>query len=108
MDIEFIVQDTFALTRPQWELALTLEEASKAFQLAVSQDQKNAGVDRAIDADEGSTGTSSDDENGDPELPDAEAEGDEESASEDEDGEVRLAQRTTRKRADPKCISIGY
>lgn len=49
MDIEFIVQDVFALTRPQWKLASNLEEASRAFQLAMAQDQKTAGIDRAAD-----------------------------------------------------------
>ncbi|EPE02340.1 nonsense-mediated mrna decay factor [Ophiostoma piceae UAMH 11346] len=38
MDIEFIVQDTFALIRPQWKLATDLEEAAKVFQVAVVKD----------------------------------------------------------------------
>lgn len=90
MDIEFIVQDTFALTRPQWKLASNLDEAAKAFQLAVVQDQKTAGVDRTIDMDDASIGSSSDDDNadGDGDLPDADIDGDEESASEEDDGEV--------------------
>ena len=49
MDIEFIVQDVFALTRPQWKLASNLEEASRAFQLAMAQDQKTAGIDKATE-----------------------------------------------------------
>lgn len=40
MDIEFIVQDTFALLRPQWKLAVDLEEAARVFQAAVTQDQE--------------------------------------------------------------------
>jgi regulator of nonsense transcripts 2 len=63
MDIEFIVQDIFALTRPQWKLASNLEEASKAFQLAVAQDQKTTGADKAAEIDDDASGDSSDDEN---------------------------------------------
>jgi hypothetical protein len=84
MDIEFIVQDTFALTRPQWKLASNFEEASKAFQLAVAQDQKSAGVDKTAEVDDASVGSSSDDENGDPDLPEV----DDETGSEEEDIEV--------------------
>ncbi|OLN95686.1 Regulator of nonsense transcripts 2, partial [Colletotrichum chlorophyti] len=83
MDIEFIVQDTFALTRPQWKLATNLEEASKAFQLAIAQDQKVSGADKLTEADDASIGSSSDDEDGDADLPEAEAD-EEESDSEDE------------------------
>lgn len=63
MDIEFLVQDTFALTRPQWKLATSLDEAVKAFQLAVAQDQKLAGVDKGIDMDDATSDASSDDDN---------------------------------------------
>ncbi|KAI1266069.1 armadillo-type protein [Xylariaceae sp. FL1019] len=62
MDIEFIVQDTFTLTRPQWKLASNLEEASKALQLAIARDQKNSGLDRVPDAEDVSSGPSTDDE----------------------------------------------
>jgi regulator of nonsense transcripts 2 len=93
MDIEFIVQDVFALTRPQWKLASNLEEASRAFQLAVAQDQKTSGVDKAAEtADAESDGPS------DGEMDDGEAEGDveaevgmgeaEEDSESDEEAEV--------------------
>lgn len=65
MDIEFLVQDIFALTRPQWKLASNLDEASKVFHLAVAQDQKTTGLDKAADQDDHTSGMSSDDENGD-------------------------------------------
>ncbi|KAI1338529.1 MIF4G domain-containing protein [Xylariaceae sp. FL0016] len=85
MDIEFIVQDTFSLTRPQWKLATTLEEASKAFQLAITQDQKNAGLDKIVDPDDASSSSSSDDEgDGDDALPEPEADGDSELADDDD------------------------
>ncbi|RYP92111.1 hypothetical protein DL770_001772 [Monosporascus sp. CRB-9-2] len=92
MDIDFIVQDTFSLTRPQWKLATNLEEASKAFQLAIAQDQKNAGLDKSADQDDASSDTSSDDEGaeayGDMVLP--EAEGDEEESESGEDDEAEI------------------
>jgi regulator of nonsense transcripts 2 len=89
MDIEFIVQDVFALTRPQWKLASNLEEASRAFQLAMAQDQKTSGIDKTVEPEEPDSDGSSDDGIGDndPEtgLPEADAEEDSES---DEDVDV--------------------
>jgi regulator of nonsense transcripts 2 len=90
MDIEFIVQDVFALTRPQWKLASNLEEASRAFHLAMAQDQKTAGIDRAAEPEEvDSDGLSDDgigigDAEADVEGGAAEAEVDEPSESEEE------------------------
>ncbi|ETS83142.1 hypothetical protein PFICI_05018 [Pestalotiopsis fici W106-1] len=90
MDIEFIVQDVYSLTRPQWKLATSLEEASKAFQLAIAQDQKNAGVDGAADPDpeaedDAESVASSDDEgDGDGIMP--EADGEEDANSDDDEG----------------------
>ncbi len=87
MDIEFLVQDIYALTRPQWKLTSNLEEATKVFQLAIQQDQKPSGLDRTADQDDATSGASSDDENADDlQLP--EQEEDEESASEDGEPEV--------------------
>lgn len=97
MDIEFIVQDTFSLTRPQWKLATTLEEATKAFQLAVAQDQKNAGLDKNVDPEEVSSQSSSSDDgvegdgDGDIVLPEADGDGDSE-LGEDGDAEVCFSQ----------------
>ncbi|CAG8949579.1 hypothetical protein HYFRA_00007812 [Hymenoscyphus fraxineus] len=61
MDIEFIVQDVFSLTRPQWKLASNIEEASRAFQLAMAQDQKTAGLDKTTEIDDADSVDSSDD-----------------------------------------------
>lgn len=80
------MHDTFILTRPQWKLASSLEEAAKAFQLAVSQDQKSAGVDKGADMDDATSGPSSDDENAD--VDEMDGDGDEETASEEEDVDV--------------------
>ncbi|KAG4434950.1 hypothetical protein IFR05_009562 [Cadophora sp. M221] len=83
MDIEFIIQDVFALTRPQWKLASNIEEASKAFQLAMAQDQKTSGMDKVLEAEaEADDSESSDDEMGDIGLPPAEVDGDSESDDE--------------------------
>ncbi|CZS92189.1 related to regulator of nonsense transcripts [Rhynchosporium agropyri] len=83
MDIEFIIQDVFALTRPQWKLASNIEEASKAFQLAMAQDQKTSGMDKVLEAEaEADDSDSSDDEMADIGLPPAEVDGDSESDDE--------------------------
>ena len=88
MDIEFVVQDIFSLTRPQWKFATSIEDAAKALQLAIVQDQKTAGIDMTIEADDATSGASSDDENGDGEDVEQDGDGDEDSASEDGDAEV--------------------
>jgi regulator of nonsense transcripts 2 len=78
MDIEFIVQDVFSLTRPQWKLASNYEEASRAFQLAVAQDQKTSGADKLtepIDVDSESSDDGMDEAEADAEA-EAEAEAD--------------------------------
>jgi hypothetical protein len=80
MDIEFIVQDIFALTRPQWKLASNLEEASRAFQLAVAQDQKNSGLNKPAEVEEPEVDDSSDD--------DGEALPEPQDSTEDEDADV--------------------
>ncbi|KAM0358490.1 hypothetical protein ACHAP4_004465 [Fusarium culmorum] len=81
MDIEFLVHDTFALTRPQWKIASGLEEAVKAFQLAVAQDQKSAGVDKGVDVDDATSDALSDDDN------DEDGDDNDDSASEEEEAE---------------------
>ncbi|KAL6858494.1 ARM repeat-containing protein [Trichoderma novae-zelandiae] len=85
LDIEFLVLDTFAITRPQWKFVDDIEEATKAFQLAIAQDQKTAGVDRAAEADDATSGPSSEDDNGDMDDVEADGDGDDESASEEEE-----------------------
>merc|ERR1712225_232133 len=95
MDIEFIVQDVFALTRPQWKLASNIEEASKAFQLAMAQDQKTSGMDKVLEAEaEADDSDSSDDDMGDIGLPPAEVDGDSESDDEVDVGLPSLLNKT--------------
>ncbi|CAK7208461.1 mRNA decay protein [Sporothrix bragantina] len=90
MDVEFIVQDTFALIRPQWRLATSLDEATKVFQQAMAQDQKATGADKVQEQDDGAA---SDDESSEDEIDNADdmavgdAEIDEDLSSIDEEGE---------------------
>ncbi|KAI9824459.1 MAG: hypothetical protein M1832_001994 [Thelocarpon impressellum] len=46
MDVDFLVQDTFSLTRPQWKLATDLEEAGRIFAEAVAQNYKSQEAER--------------------------------------------------------------
>lgn len=101
MDIEFLVQDIFSLTRPQWKLASNLEEATKAFQLAIEQNSKLSGLNKAPEPEEGSSSGSSDDDV----LPlDDE---DEDDGADDADPEVCLQKVTSpafRARTNPPCL----
>ncbi|KAL2000399.1 hypothetical protein VTN02DRAFT_3179 [Thermoascus thermophilus] len=47
MDIEFLVQDTYSLTRPQWTIASDLQEAARLFSEAVAQNYNLQDVDKA-------------------------------------------------------------
>ncbi|KAJ4289126.1 mRNA decay protein [Kalmusia sp. IMI 367209] len=85
MDVEFIVQDAYNLTRPQWKLITNLDEAAQAFGESVQQNyQLSAGGKNTEPEDD--EASASDDEDG----PDDEdllvPEGDEEKSS-GEDGE---------------------
>ncbi len=52
MDIEFLVQDAYALTRPQWKLATNLEEAGNAFAEAVKQNYDQSAVEKPMETEE--------------------------------------------------------
>jgi regulator of nonsense transcripts 2 len=49
MDVEFVVQDMFALLRPQWKVATTFEEASQAFGEAVKLNYQATGSNKPQD-----------------------------------------------------------
>ena len=86
MDIDFIVQDSFALTRPQWKIAPTLEEASKLFAESVKQNYKAQEANKHVEPEEleeDSSGEDGDDE--DMPVPDMD---DRESSGEEADSEV--------------------
>ena len=50
MEIDFLVQDTFSLVRPQWKVATDLAEAAKLFQEAIEHNYKQQAVEKAADA----------------------------------------------------------
>ena len=89
MDVDFIVQDTFALVRPQWKLATNLDEAGRAFADAVAQNYKTQEAAKQTEPDESDDETSSEDAVGDDGLrvPDADAE-EQQSSSDDIDADV--------------------
>lgn len=89
MDVEFIVQDAFNLTRPQWKLITDLEEASHTFAEAVKQNYQTTATDKPAEPDEDDL-SASDDELDGPEDEDVvmpEGEGDQSSGEEDEDSD---------------------
>lgn len=89
MEVDFTVQDTFGLTRPQWQFASNLEEAASALQLALSEQQKLEGADKAAEGEDRSSEYDSEDDNRDAFILEAEGDVDEESQSEDDMLEVR-------------------
>lgn len=89
MEVDFTVQDTFGLTRPQWQFASSLEEAASALQLALSEQQKLEGAGKAAEGEDRSSEYDSEDDNRDAFMLEAEGDVDEESQSEDDMLEVR-------------------
>jgi len=86
MDIDFIVQDAFNLTRPQWKLITNLEEASHAFAEAVKQNYQSSASGKPAEPEDDEL-SASDDEDGPDDEDLVEPEGDEEKSS-GEDAEV--------------------
>ena len=89
MEVDFAVHDTFGLTRPQWQFASNLEEATEALQLALSEQQKTEGAEKMTEIEDGSsTSDSEDDDNRDAFMLEADGDVDEESLSDDDMLEV--------------------
>ncbi|KAI9851881.1 MAG: hypothetical protein M1838_002452 [Thelocarpon superellum] len=63
MDVDFLVHDTFAITRPQWRLAAGLEDAARIFTEAVAQNYKAQDVDKTVELEESEDEASSDEHN---------------------------------------------
>ena len=84
MDIDFIVQDAYALTRPQWKLATNLEDAYKIFADAVRENYRPQTSGKPAEPDEVDEESPSDDDEDDMRVPDAEEDG-----SSAEEAEVR-------------------
>jgi regulator of nonsense transcripts 2 len=86
MDVEFIVQDAYSLTRPQWKVITNLEEASQVFAEAVKQNYQPAATGKPNEAEDEESSSDDDAERPDDEevaVPD-----DEEEKSSGEDAEV--------------------
>lgn len=62
MDVEFMVQDTFGLVRPQWKVATSLAKAREAFAEAVTQNYKGQEHDKNPEPEELDDRSSSEDE----------------------------------------------
>ena len=92
MDIDFIIQDTYALTRPQWKLVTNLEEAGSAFSDAVSQNYKGQEPERSAEPEDVEDDASSD--GGDEDEPRVPEMDDAHSSSEEAEQEVNLSHTT--------------
>lgn len=92
MDVDFLVQDTYALTRPQWKIATDLAEATRLFSEAVAQNYKieesTQEADKAPEPDPDGESSSSDDGFEDDAIPDADEDKDDVNSSSDEVEEV--------------------
>ena len=87
MDIDFIVQDSFAQTRPQWKLITDLDEAGRIFSNLVNQNYKSQESTKVQDTGLAEDEASSSDDGGEntrvPAMDDAQ------SSSEEAEAEVR-------------------
>jgi regulator of nonsense transcripts 2 len=76
VDIDFLVQDTYALVRPQWKLVTEFSEATRLFSEAVAVNYKQTPQEKAAEADEDGEDSASDeviDEDGIPDINDADS-----------------------------------
>ena len=84
MDIEFIVQDSFALVRPSWKIAPTLEEAGQIFAEACAEAYKTSNDEKTQEVEEPEDELSSDGADGD-DLPMADVEDAQQSSGDEVD-----------------------
>ncbi|GAB7337284.1 hypothetical protein MBLNU457_g2649t2 [Dothideomycetes sp. NU457] len=61
MDVDFMIQDTFAMLRPQWKIASTFDEASQQFAEACKQNYQNVATSKDAEVEEEDEGGASDD-----------------------------------------------
>ncbi|KAH7385291.1 armadillo-type protein [Phaeosphaeria sp. MPI-PUGE-AT-0046c] len=85
MDVEFIVQDAYNLTRPQWKLITNLEEASQAFGEAVKQNYQTAAADKPVEPEDDEASASDDDLDGPEDEDVVMPDGDEDKSSSESD-----------------------
>lgn len=62
MDIDFLVHDTYSMTRPQWKLASDLQEAARLFGEAVAQNYRLQDSERAAEPEDEDAESESSDE----------------------------------------------
>ena len=62
MDIDFIVQDSFAMARPQWKLATTFEDAGRVFAEAVKNNYRAQEVEKIPEPEESDESSSGGDD----------------------------------------------
>ncbi|KAF3482789.1 nonsense-mediated mRNA decay protein 2 [Arthroderma uncinatum] len=74
MDVDFVIQDTFALTRPQWKFAADFTEATKLFAEAVAQNYQVQEADKVPDPEDEAESSSSSDDIEDDGAPDVDEE----------------------------------
>ena len=91
MDIDFVVQDTYSLTRPDWKFAADLQEATKLFADAVAQNYKVQEADKAPEPEDEGESSASDDGLEEDAIPDGE-EDDQSSSEEAEVYHIQLPQ----------------
>lgn len=90
MDADFIVHDTYSITRPQWKIAGDLQEATLLFSEAVAQNYRTQDAGKPMEPEEDDAESSSSDEGLEE---DAIPEVDEEQESSDE-AEVSIPPKT--------------
>jgi regulator of nonsense transcripts 2 len=84
MDVEFIVQDAYNLTRPQWKLITNLDDAAQAFSEAVKQNYQTTATDKPAEPEDDDVSASDDDMEG-PEDDDMVVAEDDDKSSEEEE-----------------------
>ncbi|KAL6703380.1 mRNA decay protein [Coniothyrium glycines] len=85
MDVEFIVQDAYNLTRPQWKITTDPEEASRVFAEAVRLNFQSTASDKPAEPDDDDVSASDDDLDGPEDEDIMMPEGDEDKSSGEED-----------------------
>lgn len=99
MDIDFLIQDTFSMARPQWKLVTDPQEATRIFGEAVAQNYKTQDAERPAEPDDDDAESSSSDEGLEEDaIPEIE---DEQESSEDE--EVRFLYRDNHTKSHALC-----
>jgi len=84
MDIDFLIQDTFGVLRPQWKLISSLDEATQKLADACKLNYDNPTKENEVEETEVSSGEDQEDEEKEDEEGDVEIRADHVSSSENE------------------------